>query len=114
MDKGANSIRNEKKKRVAEVVEIPLMHEFTGIHGGGNEGESWEGTATDQSRPDPMLNRILPVESNPSGLIESFRFNLCALFPGIRHAGSAPLVKLSCLLPEIFTTGHPQGSAFQA
>ena len=61
VDNGANSIRNEKKKRVAEVVEIPLMHEFTGIHGGGNEGESCEGTATDQSRPDPMLNRILLV-----------------------------------------------------
>ena len=62
VDKGANSIRNEKKKkRVAEVVEIPVMHEFTGNHGSGNEGESCEGTATDQSRPDPMLNRILPV-----------------------------------------------------
>lgn len=62
-------MKKKKKKRVAEVVEIPLMHEFTGIHGSGNEGKSWEGTATDQSRPDPMLNRILPVESNPSGLI---------------------------------------------
>ena len=46
--------------------------------------------------------------------IEPFWFNLCALFPGLPHTGSAPLVKQSCLLPEIYNTGHPQGSAFQA